>query len=60
MRVTEADVYDAALKVEEALRDVVMELDFPDLVEVAEYILGDDNALVQGLVTALENWNGDN
>jgi len=60
MRVTEADVYDAALKVEEALRDIVMELDFTDLVEVGEYILGDDNALVQGLVTALENWNGDN
>lgn len=60
MLVTEADVYEAALKVEEALRDVVMELDFPDLVEVGEYVLGDDNALVRGLAEALENWNGDN
>jgi hypothetical protein len=60
MLVTAADVYEAALKVEEALRDVVMELDFPDLVEVGEYVLGDDNALVRGLVEALENWNGDN
>ena len=59
MRIKEADVDEAAAKVERALGLVIADSNWDQLLKIAEQVLGANWPIVLDLKDAIENWDGD-
>lgn len=59
MRVIEQDVIYAAIEVEQKIMELISELEFTELIKVAETFLDEYDTTLIDLKEVLSNWDGD-